>query len=232
MKKTLSLILVLAMCLSLCACSGDTTPSPTDESTIEATETTTLPEIQYYNVGDTVSTKLFSFTLDAAQLAIALNNTQGEDHGLAKEYNVEEDKNNPYVARTGHTYVAFTYTVENISRAEEAFYDDSFVSVIYKDNRHSGSMENIADMFYEERKIFSLNADFTLNGDPQIIEAGTWHFSPADKLPVDVGQKQTRKAYADFALEVDSLTDDFCLCVKIPGTNGEEEFIYYIPAIN
>ena len=61
MKKVLSLILALVLCLSLCACGSSS---------------------KTYLIGETVSTDIFSFTLDAAALTIALNNVTNDDYYL------------------------------------------------------------------------------------------------------------------------------------------------------
>ena len=140
MKKALSLLLALVMCLSLCACGGGSNTPDTPKAT-EPPET-------YYHIGDTVSTNLFSFTLDAATLAIALENTHGENFGNPKEYNPQEDNGNPYVAPTGHTYAAFTYTVENISRSSEEFHGGNFVKVIYKDTEYTTTLDDCAVLYH------------------------------------------------------------------------------------
>ena len=221
MKKALSLILALVLCLSLCACGGAS--SSDNASSTQTTETTAPPET-YYALGDTVSTNLFSFTLDAAQLAIALENTHGENFAAPKEYNAQDDKDNPYVAPTGHTYVAFTYTVENISRASEEFHGGRFVTVVYKDKEYT-SMEDCAMFYYQDHQYF-------YNGRMYTDEAGVWHSGPSGNLYVSNAEKESRRAYADIAVDADSLTDGFLLRVSVPSSEGKVVFTYQIPAGN
>ena len=222
MKKALSLILALVMCLSLCACGGgNDTPETTKAPTTEAN----TPSETYYQIGDTVSTNLFSFTLDAATLAIALENTHGENFGNPKEYNPQEDNRNPYVAPTGHTYAAFTYTVENISRSSEEFHGGNFVKVIYKDTKYTTTLDDCAVLYHQEHQYYS-------NGSMHTEKANTWYSNPSNNMHVDAGEKQSRKTCADFAIEADSLTDAFYLCVSIPSSTGKEVFTYQIPASN
>ena len=217
MKKALSLILALVMCLSLCACGGgsDTPDTP------KATE----PPETYYHIGDTVSTNLFSFTLDAATLAIALENTHGENFGNPKEYNPQEDNGNPYVAPTGHTYAAFTYTVENISRSSEEFHGGNFVKVIYKDTEYTTTLDDCAVLYHQDHQYYS-------NGSMHTEKANTWYSNPSNNMLVGAGEKHSRKTCADFAIEADSLTDAFYLRVSIPSSTGAEVFTYQIPASN
>ena len=78
MKKILALILAAALALSLVACGSDgtgdsntpggenTLPPATDKS---VDNTKVIEETKYYQLGDTVSTDIFEFTLDRADLA-------------------------------------------------------------------------------------------------------------------------------------------------------------------
>lgn len=215
MKKILSLILVLVLCFGLCACNAATSSTP---------DSTAAPET-YYKIGDTVSTNLFKFTLDTATLAIALENTHGENFGVPKEYDPQEDNQNPFVAPTGHTFAAFTYTVENISRSSEYFHRDDFVDVIYKGIEYASSMDDVAIMYYQQHLYY-------YNNQPYINEPNTWYTYDVSGILADAGAKQSLKAYADFDVEADSLKDGFCLRVSIPSSNGTEVFTYQIPASN
>ncbi len=223
-KKQVTLLMALALCLSLCACGGETSTS-TDGPVAD----TTAPET-YYQIGDTVSTNLFNFTLDAAELAIALENTYGENFGDPKEYNPQEDSNNIFVAPTGHTYVAFTYTVENVSRTSEDFQsfignpDWGSLKIIYKDKEYTTGIEDCAVMYYQEHRYLDINGQLKTNS------ANRWYAYSSSNLLVGASEKQSRKAYADFAVEVDSLTDEFYLCVRVPSSEGSEVFTYYIPS--
>ena len=213
MKRALSLILALTICLGLCAC-GNAEPKETE------------PAETYYNVGDTISTDLFSFTLDAATLAIALENTHGDTFGDPKEYNPQDDKDNPYVAPTGHTFAAITYTVENISRSSEEFHSGGFVSVVYKDTEYTVSeFDDCAELYYQDNEYYS-------NGSMHVNKANTWYSSPSNNMLVGAAEKASRKGYADFAVEADSLTDAFYLRVNIRSTEGKQTFTYQIPATN
>ncbi|MDY2608640.1 MAG: hypothetical protein SOV91_00095 [Eubacteriales bacterium] len=229
MKKALSLILALMLCLPLCSCNDTSNNNVKENEKTEATtelETTVEPET-YYNIGDTISTDLFNFTLDVATLAIALENTSGENFGEPKEYNPKEDNDNPYVAPTGHTYAAFTYTVENISRSSEEFHGSSsgFVKVIYKDIEYNTTLEECAALYHQDHEYY-------FNGSMHTDKANTWYPFPSFNMLVGAGEKQSRKACADFAIEADSLTDAFYLRISVPSTKGAVIFTYQIPASN
>lgn len=206
MKKTISLLLALVMCLPLCACGGSTT---------------------YYNIGDTVSTDLFSFTLDAAALAIALENDYGENFGIPKEYNPQVDSKNPYVAPTGHTYAAFTYTVQNIGRSSEEFHSGDFVQITYNGKKYKATMNDIAVLYHQTNQYYD-----SASGKMGTNKANTWYSNPSNNMLVGAAEMQSRRAYADFEVEADSLTDAFNIRVSIPSSKGEEVFIYQISASN
>ena len=112
MKKTISMLLALVMCLTFVACGGGT-----------AKET--------YHLGDTVSTDIFEFTLDEAIFTYALNNTKGENFFAPKEYDAANDKSNPYVADTGETLIAIKYTITNTGRTTTQFYKAGFFTAKY-----------------------------------------------------------------------------------------------------
>lgn len=90
MKKLIPIILSLAMLFSLCSCGGGT--SNHQEETAER-----------YEIGDTVSTDIFEFTLDAAALTIALNCSYDDNYFTPKGYSAQSDSGNPFVAPVGHT---------------------------------------------------------------------------------------------------------------------------------
>lgn len=112
MKKTISLLLALVLCLSLCACDGGSSK-------------------ETYHLGDTVSTDIFEFSLDEATFAYALNNTKGENFFAPKEYDATNDKSNPYVADTGETFIAVKYTVTNIGRTTTQLYKGGLFTAKY-----------------------------------------------------------------------------------------------------
>lgn len=115
MKKLIALFLAMVMCLSLAACGNkqiNSGNSQTDDGTAAPND-----NIQYYKLGDTVSTDIFEFTLNAAEFTIALNNVNDDDRYTPKAYDPQDDADNPYVAPVGHTYAAFSYTVSNLNRA-------------------------------------------------------------------------------------------------------------------
>jgi len=85
MKKTISLLLALALCLSLCACGGDNDVPETEAPVAEATEApiTEVPEEPaaetIYTLGDVIETDLFQITPSFTGYAFELANWPDEN---------------------------------------------------------------------------------------------------------------------------------------------------------
>ena len=77
MKKLVPIILSLAMLFSLCSCGGGGGGGASNHQEETA---------ERYKIGDTVSTDIFEFTLDAAALAIALNRSYDDNYFTPKDY--------------------------------------------------------------------------------------------------------------------------------------------------
>lgn len=116
MKKMFTLLLASAMALSLTACGDGGEPTPFSGADPSPSESVSPAPAAGSQLGETVSTDLAEFTLDRADLTIALENAHGDDYFLPKEYSAEEDSKNPFVASKGHCLVAITYTLANLNR--------------------------------------------------------------------------------------------------------------------
>ena len=79
MKKAISLLLALVLCLSLCACGGSNTDTPktTEAPTTKATEP--LAEETIYKLGDIIETDLFKITPSFTGYAYELANWPDEN---------------------------------------------------------------------------------------------------------------------------------------------------------
>lgn len=208
MKKVLSLILALVLCLSLCACGSSS---------------------KTYLIGETVSTDIFSFTLDAAALTIALNNVTNDDYYLPKEYNPADDSDNPYVASMGKTWVGFTYTVQNLNRDSSEFHSGGFVRI-----KHNGKNYGSIGALHCEDGAYYLYADqrvMDTSGSLITEKAGKWYRGGASNMLLMVGAKETRRSYVELDADIANLNDEFYLTVLVPNSKGKtESFTYYIPA--
>ena len=200
------------MCFALTACGGSTT---------------------YYNLGDTVSTDLFEFTLDDADFAIALNNVfskSNDNYYLPKEYDPKADAQNPFVAPKGHTLIALTYTVKSLDRDYSTFSDGCFVTAEYNNKEYkstsSDAFNNGAYYLYEDEQML-------VNGKLRTYSANTWYSNPSKNLFMAAGSTETRRSSLEITTEVENLNDEFYLTVSVPNSEGKKEkFTYHIPERN
>ncbi len=244
MKKAMLWMLTGALCWSLTACggqdAGDSTASTqgSNTSTTSAqgaeasaqssgTSAADTPQIPTYSVGETVSTDIFSFTLQAAQWTIALDNVSGETFFLPKEYSAQDDADNPYVAPIGHTYIAMTIVGTNLDRATNELYS-SFGSPLLTEVQVDGQTYPVT----MECGAVMTNLDKTVldpNGYPNTIHANQWYSDVTSNMLLQVGESQTRRVYLDVAEEITDLTTPFSFTVQIPNSDGEkEEFTYQV----
>lgn len=205
MKKIMAVLLAIATCISLNAC-GNTSNS------------------DYHKLGETVSTDIFEFTLNAAEFTVALSNINDEAYFTPKEYDPNADADNPHVAPVGHTYVAFSYTVENLNRASSEFHDGSFATVKYDGKKYNNM---------EEGAYFQYNDEQYLDVDEKLKtkKGGEWYSDPGNNLLLLTGEKETRRARIDIETEIKDLTEDVEITIKIPNSEGkEEEFTFLVTA--
>jgi len=219
MKRAIALLLALMLSLSLCACGGgDSTPETTEASavttqapTTEVTEPPTEPAVTL-GLGETASTDIVEFTLDAAQLAIALSSVYDNTYCAPKDYNAEEDAKNPFVCAKGHTYATFTYTIRNLDRT--SFKGKlPLVSAEYKGTTSNKQVDG-AEYIKESEQ-------WRTTGNNPVTPVYSWNFV------LDVGEEKTFRSFIDVPAEADSLTDEFLLLVELPNSDGTTSVFTY-----
>ena len=213
MKKILIGLLALIMVLGLVGCSSST---PSEETnTAELTENTPQPteEIKAaektYSLGETVETDVIKFTLDRAELAIALHDGTAGDWDyicMPKEFE-QNDDNSCFVASIGHTLCSLQFTLCN---------------------------KNRVDMSIDEKTIFSVEYNGTVYSDCECktgfypsTDAHDW--SGVTSLTIDAGSTLMYRCGVDFPTDASDLTDSFNLIVNLPTSeNNTESFIYSV----
>lgn len=203
MKKAIAILLtVITVCLAFASCGSKKTEAS-------------------YKLGDTVSTDIFEFTLNAAQFTIALNNVKDDNYFTPKEFDPADDSNNPYVAPTGSTYAAFSYTVKNLDRTDATFHSGSFASVEY-DGEKSSVLKEGAYYLHQNKNIMETN------GSIREYPAGEWYSDPSNNLHLMTGATETRRSYIALGKNVEDLTSDVCLTVSIPNSSGKKVKFTYV----
>ena len=224
-KKLTTLFLIVVLCFSFVSCSSKkTTNNNNDTQPVETEEVIEEETLQFYKLGDTVSTDIFEFTLNAAEYTIALNNVNDDDYYTPKEYDPEDDADNPYVAPVGHTYAAFSYTVSNLNRASCEFHSgyNSFVTVEY-DGKSYSSFDDGAYYIYEASSYIDVN------GVMKTKKAGEWYSGPSNNLLLSAGERETRRAHVDVGADIKDLNSDVEITFAIPTSDGNRtEFTYLV----
>ena len=225
MKRIWALIAAFVLMSALTACGGgekaDTTPdsnvtpeiNTAADSGNPATADPTGTETQYYKIGDTVSTDIVEFTLDEAELAIALSNMQDETYGMPKEYSPQEDAQNPFVAATGHTYATFTYTLTNLDRT--SFNGElPLISAQYQDA--------VSDKQVDCAELPAESGVWESNGNNPASPVYSWHFV------LKAGEQRSFRSFIDVPVEAEALTDSFLLTAELPVSDGSTASFSYL----
>lgn len=129
MKRTLSLILALVMCLGLCACGGNGAAETSDATTTETLKEVTLPEDSTLNITDTANGQLCKVTVNSVEYVDMIEDGYQEDmwgyDGSIRYKNV--------VANDGYSIMKISYDFEytgkekgNLTVDFEVEYDDGY----------------------------------------------------------------------------------------------------------
>ena len=207
MKRMIALLLSLLLALSLCACGGETAAAPDAGGNAAAGDTgKTLA------LGQSGGTDIVSVTLDWAELAIALENTWGDDYYTAKTYNAQEDAKNPFVAAKGHTLVAFMYTISNLDRASvdlDGTFNPKLITVGY------------------QGKSYENETHYGAAGTKDEFGAMQWESYSSTNILLSAGETETYKGYMDIDTEAADLSDAFTLSFDLPTAQGGIETVEF-----
>lgn len=174
----------------------------------------TLKILESNHVGDSVETDILRFTLDRAELAVALENGMtlgvgapadgfaGGNFYLPKEYDAAEDAKNPFVASKGHTLVSLVFTIENLDRGSiDLFgYNNGYIYIVYDGKSYKG-----------EFKFGARNE----NGEG-------WKDYQSSNVLILSGAS-SYKAYVDIPVEIEDLSSPFEIKLNLPSSTNPEK---------
>lgn len=225
MKKVLSLILAVVMCLSVCACTPvDTAPETTvPETTVPETTEATEPPIPTAQVKETVSTDIVDLTLEHSKLTYYVSNVS------SSYVEATEKANDMFAAKIGTCYVSMTVTIKNKDRGGSLnlgnVWNFADWTVTYNGEEYDmyGFDLNTAD-YYKIRLDYAAIVD---KATGKVLARN----DTSNKL-LDAGETCTLRFFGIIKVDPASLNDGFELNVKVPNSKGEyEEFKYLVPAI-
>lgn len=220
MKKALSLILALVMCLSLCACGGNNdTTVPTEPKTVP-----TEPPTVKVNLGETVSTDIAEFTLlDSSFTYYATS--------LSTNYVAPVDEPDYFTASVGHCLVSVTFKITNKDRGGSLSFAGgagnwkpnwtvSYNGADYSVKGYSLS-SNSGNHWIDLAYAALLSAD----GNETIKRYGLSNYL------LYAGDTVTLRTIGVIDIEPENLTDSFDFTVGVINSKGEHElFTYTVPA--
>lgn len=112
MKKTISLLMALVLCLSLCACGGESNTSSADNT----------PTAQELSIGDIITTDIIEFSLTRVEFADQLKHTTfSTGQQPDTEYmlpTTEYQSNKTFVADEGYTFLSYSYSLKYTGKEE------------------------------------------------------------------------------------------------------------------
>lgn len=202
MKKAISLILALMMCLSLCACSGGS-------------------EKNVLHLWETASTDVVDFSIDDAAFTIYASATHNAT------YLKPTESKTTYGAPTGKSIVVISFTVENKDRAATmnvgssfGSSDDILLNLDWK-IKYNGN----------EYKITGLN-DGGFNMSPSVIidrdtQKATEEINSINQL-LFAGRCESYRVAGIVDFEPESLDDKFEIKVSIPDSKGKYTKLTYV----
>ena len=223
MKKALSLILALVMCLSLCAC-GDSEESK-NTSAPETTENP-QPEIPTAQLKETVSTDIVDLTLEHSKLTYYVSNVS------TNYVEATDTANDFFAAKIGTCYVSMTVTITNKDRGGSLSFCGSFAtwdaadwSVTYKGEEYDMYGFDLNTDNYDNISL-SYGAIMNKETGKVIDKVGS-----GNKL-ISAGETVTLRFFGIIKLDPESLNDGFELNVTVPNSEGKQEvFKYIVPAV-
>lgn len=206
MKRAISLILAVMMCLSLCACGGEKGSNN-------------------LSLGQTASTDLVDFTLEHSEFTYYVSNVS------TNFVEPTDEPNSLFAASLGHCYVSATFTITNKDRGGSIRVGGEgkpVWSVSYNNADYSVKGFDLNNSAGSGGLNLGHNAailDKTTNTVIKVNETTNYL--------LHAGETVTIRTFGVVDVDPENLTDGFDLTISIPNSKSEREnFTYTIPAQN
>lgn len=211
MKKLLVLLMVVVLCVSLCACGSDSTNS--------------IPSYPELQMKETASTDIIDFTLSDASFAIFAGNTVNDSY-----LSPTDDSNSMYGAPVGYTFVIPTFKITNKDRAGSldvggTFSDWKFTWEI----NYNGQIYPVVGWDLNDKTGGDLDLSPGACLDP--LTGDLIENSDTTNSLISAGMSESYRILGMVNMEPTSLDDGFELTVNVMNSKNEYEyFTYIIPA--
>ena len=145
MKKTISLLLALVLCLSLCACGGESnTPETTEATQAPTTEATEAPTEATNSVS--VGEKLTGDNLEITVKSVEFADLLGKDN-TTRVFERDVSWDNP---GDGKVYAIIKFDYTNLAKQEVDMVRDVKITVVYKDGYEFVSFDETKAYIFED----------------------------------------------------------------------------------
>ena len=203
MKKNIASCLMIIMLLFLCSCGGTLNGNISNETK--------------YKVGEMVSTDIIDFTLNSAEFALYAK-------GIETEYMQPTTDPQPlFVASTGHSFIAMTFTINNKDRG----------TLNVCDTFNGWKMKMTAKYNGNEYSLYGFdlnfkNNDMTLTWSAISRDGGTKfeRYNSSNYL-LHTGDTITVRTIGVIDIEPEKLTDPFELTIDVLNSEGNTESFTY-----
>lgn len=196
MKKLTAFILLFVLCLSFASCGG-----AKDEAR---------------KLGETASTDICELQLNYAQFTTALSNKNDDEYFTPKEYDASTDSQNPYVASTGKTYVAYSYTITNLDRSSLDIKLEKIASVKYN-KKNTNKSDPGAYYLYSDNMIMDASGKVTTEAK------GKWYKNDSSNMILNASEKRTVRAAILIDANVTDLNETVEITFSLPNSDGKRE---------
>ena len=232
MKKAISLLLALVMCLSLCACGGGNSDTPDTPDTTEATQASTAEATQApaepsakLALGESAITDIAGLKLDSSEFCYYMEDTLDETY-----LTPTDEANDYYAASVGYCYVAMTFTISNIDRGGSLDVCAGGWDILFTASYNGQEYPLRSFVLWDNG-----GNPYVFQLDTAVItdKTGKSELRTGDSVNyiLHAGETITIRTFGIINVDPESLTDGYELTINVPNSKGEYEyFTYTIPA--
>ena len=204
MKKALSILLVLVMCLSLCACGKETDDLSSNAGGTGTNNTQKNDKTGANELGEMVSTDILELTIHDAALSY-----------YATADAVPADNSSVYVANKGKTLVCLEFTLTNTDRATLDT-RDILLEFNVKQNGNKSRVDG-----YKQAGLYLFGMPISENGQDFVT-------NNSSNILISAGSTVRIKYVGIISFDAD-LSSPFELVAKVKTSSGRsEDFLYTI----
>ncbi|MCR5796388.1 MAG: Ig-like domain-containing protein [Eubacterium sp.] len=189
----------------------------------EKTVDVVVYELEHYQIGDTVSTDMFEFTLVSSELSYGAENLMTDDYLTP----TTDYSNNPFVADTGTTLVILEVKVKNLNRTSSSIADRWTTGDWSWDWRMSydGSDYDLCSWNWSLEYYSPVEL-----GVSAVSSNGTnWSDYGSSCYIIDSGETAYFRIPTIVDVDVSDFSSPYDLVINIPSSDGENvEFIYSV----